>query len=141
MEPEGSLTCSQQPAIGPCSKSNPVHTVPPYFLVMHLNIILICTPGSRKWSLSLRFTDQNCMLFSPIPFIHLIPRHGGTPPSWCSLGLNISPGQCDLGGGGSQDNKCRYLPAQRVSYSVDVHLKLILLFILFLTKSVEHTRV
>jgi hypothetical protein len=50
MEPEGSLPYSQQPTTGPYLKSDdPVHTIPPYFLI-HSNIILPSTYKPSGWS-------------------------------------------------------------------------------------------
>ena len=46
---------------------DPVHTATSHLLNIHLNIILPSTPGSPKWSLSLRFPHLNPVYNSPIP--------------------------------------------------------------------------
>ena len=53
---------------------DPVHTTTSYFLKIHLNTILPSTAGSRKWSLSLRFPNQNPVYASPLPHTCYIPR-------------------------------------------------------------------
>ena len=47
------------------SQLDSVHTPTSCLLKIHLNIILPSTPGSPKWSLSLRFTHRNPVYASP----------------------------------------------------------------------------
>jgi hypothetical protein len=39
------------------SQPDPVHTPIPHFLMIHIIIILLSTPGPPKWSLSFRVTQ------------------------------------------------------------------------------------
>ena len=66
MKLEASLLHSQEPTTFPypeLDQSSPCP--PPHFLKTHFNIAFPSTPVSSKWSLSLRFSDQNPVCISP----------------------------------------------------------------------------
>ena len=68
MESEGSLPHSQVPPTVPIlTQLDPVLTSTSQLLKIYLNIILPSTPGSPKWSLSLRFPHQTLVYTSPSP--------------------------------------------------------------------------
>ena len=75
MEPEGSLPRLLDPATCPYPEPDkPIPCPPSHFLKIHLNIKLPSTPGSPKWSLSLRFPHQNFVYASPLPHSRYMPR-------------------------------------------------------------------
>ena len=56
------------------SQLDSVHAPTYHVLKIHLNIIPSSTPGSSKWSLSLRFSHQNPVYASLLPHTCYIPR-------------------------------------------------------------------
>jgi hypothetical protein len=55
----------KSPPLSPnLSQMNPVHTFPPCFRNIHLNVISPSTPLSYEWSLPFRFSDQNFVCIS-----------------------------------------------------------------------------
>ena len=70
VEPEVSLPHSQVPSSCPYTK--PARSSS-HLLEIHLNIIFPSTPGSPKWSLSLRFSDQNPVHASPLTHTPYMP--------------------------------------------------------------------
>ena len=53
---------------------NPVHKPTSHFLKIHINIILLHTPGSSKWSFSFRFPHQNPVYTTTLPHTCYMPR-------------------------------------------------------------------
>ena len=62
------------PPVPITSQLDPVHTHTSHFLKIHLNITLPSTPGSPKWSHSLRFPHHNPVYASPLPHTRYITR-------------------------------------------------------------------
>jgi hypothetical protein len=77
MEPEGSLPCSLGPILSQMNQGG--HPV-----IIFLYDILLSTPRSSKWSLSLRCSHQNCVFSSILCVLH-------TPPISFTLNLSSLP--------------------------------------------------
>ena len=54
------------PSVPILKQLDPVNAHTSYVLKIYLNIIFPSTPGSSKWSLSLRFSHQNCEIIGHI---------------------------------------------------------------------------
>ena len=72
------------PHVPMLSQLDPVHTPTSNFLNIHFNIILPSTPGSPKWSPSLRFPHQNPLYASPLTYTCYI-LHLATYPTYLIL--------------------------------------------------------
>jgi hypothetical protein len=99
------------PPVPILSQFDPVHTPTSYLLKTHLNIVLPSTPGSPKWSLSLRFPPRPShssrfhhpnnigwgvqiiqllnMQFPPLPCYVVLPRPRYSPQHLSSIDIVV----------------------------------------------------
>ena len=63
------------PPVPIMSQIDPIHAPTSHFRKTHFNIVLSSTPGSSKWSLSLRFPYQNPVYISSLPKHATCPAH------------------------------------------------------------------
>ena len=77
------------PAVPILSQLDPVHVPTSHFLNIYLNIFLPSTPGSSKWSFSLRFPHQNPVYASPRThtccMLRCFPSHRRLDIKYCPL--------------------------------------------------------
>ena len=66
------------PPVLTLSQLDPINAPTSHFVKNHHNIILPSKPGSSKWSLSLRFPQQNPAYASPLPHTCCMPRPSHT---------------------------------------------------------------
>jgi len=103
-EPQGSLPHSQVPAT--CSYPQTARPSPcphMHFLNIHLNSILLSTPGSSKWSISLRFSHQSPVYNSPLPHTRYVTH----PSHTCHLYIEVKKKSS------SQGLSCPFLETSR----------------------------
>ena len=75
------------PRVPILSQLDPVHTPTFHFLKIYLNITIPSTPGSQKWYLSLRISNQNPVYAFRLPHTRYMPRPSHS--SWFDYPKNI----------------------------------------------------
>jgi hypothetical protein len=75
MEPKCLLPCSPDPPPTPVlSETNPAHIFLPHFFQIYFNIALLSLPSSSKYSLPIRFCDQNVICISHLFYVCYMPH-------------------------------------------------------------------